>query len=69
LNSAEAVSKAQSSCSSHLILIFFFYTPVVVVSVTHLAETKNALIPVLLNVLHNIIPPSLNSIICALRNR
>ncbi|KAM5184665.1 olfactory receptor 56B1-like [Callospermophilus lateralis] len=69
LNSAEAVSKALSTCSSHLILIFFFYTAVVVVSVTHLAETKNALIPVLLNVLHNTIPPSLNPVVYALRNR
>uniref|UniRef100_A0A8D2B2R7 G-protein coupled receptors family 1 profile domain-containing protein n=1 Tax=Sciurus vulgaris TaxID=55149 RepID=A0A8D2B2R7_SCIVU len=69
LSSAEAVSKALSTCSSHLILIFFFYTAIVVVSVTHLAETKNALIPVLLNVLHNIIPPSLNPIVYALRNK
>uniref|UniRef100_I3N1Z8 Olfactory receptor 56B1-like n=1 Tax=Ictidomys tridecemlineatus TaxID=43179 RepID=I3N1Z8_ICTTR len=69
LNSAEAVSKALSTCSSHLILIFFFYTAVVVVSVTHLADTKNALIPVLLNVLHNTIPPSLNPVVYALRNR
>ncbi|VTJ91079.1 Hypothetical predicted protein, partial [Marmota monax] len=68
LNSAEAVSKALSTCSSHLILIFFFYTAVVVVSVTHLTETKNALIPVLLNVLHNTIPPSLNPVVYALRN-
>uniref|UniRef100_A0A8D2B9Z9 G-protein coupled receptors family 1 profile domain-containing protein n=1 Tax=Sciurus vulgaris TaxID=55149 RepID=A0A8D2B9Z9_SCIVU len=69
LSSAEAVSKALSTCSSHLILIFFFYTAIVVVSVTHLAETKNALIPVLLNVLHNIIPPSLNPLVYALRNK
>ncbi|KAG3285891.1 OR56B1 [Ictidomys tridecemlineatus] len=67
LNSAEAVSKALSTCSCHLILIFFFYKAVVVVLVTYLAETKNALIPVLLNVLHNIIPPSLNPMVYALR--
>uniref|UniRef100_A0A8C9NXB0 G-protein coupled receptors family 1 profile domain-containing protein n=1 Tax=Spermophilus dauricus TaxID=99837 RepID=A0A8C9NXB0_SPEDA len=69
LKSAEAVSKALSTCSSHLILIFFFYTAVVVVSVTHLEETKNALIPLLLIVLHNTIPPSLNHVIYALGNR
>lgn len=69
LSSAEAVSKALSTCSSHLILIFFFYTAIVVVSVTHLAETKNALIPVLLNVLHNTIPPFLNPIVYALRTK
>ncbi|XP_022348316.1 LOW QUALITY PROTEIN: olfactory receptor 56B1-like [Enhydra lutris kenyoni] len=53
LNSAEAASKALSTCSSHLILILFFYTAVVVVSVTHLAEPKAPLIPVLLNVLQH----------------
>uniref|UniRef100_A0ABI7YSR1 G-protein coupled receptors family 1 profile domain-containing protein n=1 Tax=Felis catus TaxID=9685 RepID=A0ABI7YSR1_FELCA len=69
LNSAEAASKALSTCSSHLILILFFYTVVVVISVTHLAETKVPLVPVLLNVLHNIIPPSLNPMVYALRTK
>jgi olfactory receptor len=67
LNSAEAASKALSTCTSHLILILFFYTIVVVISVTHLAEIKATFIPVLLNVLHNIIPPSLNPMVYALR--
>lgn len=69
LNSAEAASKALSTCSSHLILILFFYTVVVVVSITHLRETKASLIPVLLNVLHNVIPPSLNPMVYALRTK
>ncbi|XP_004621253.2 olfactory receptor 56B1-like [Sorex araneus] len=69
LNSAEAASKALSTCSSHLILILFFYTVVVVISITHLAETKTTLIPVLLNVLHNVIPPSLNPMVYALRTK
>lgn len=69
LNSAEAVSKALNTCSSHLILILFFYTVVVVISITHLAETKANFIPVLLNVMHNIIPPSLNPMVYALRTR
>ncbi|XP_032708604.1 olfactory receptor 56B1-like [Lontra canadensis] len=69
LNSAEAASKALSTCSSHLILILFFYTIVVVISVTHLAESRAPLIPVLLNVLHSIIPPSLNPIVYALRTK
>lgn len=69
LNSAEAASKALSTCSSHLILILFFYTVVVVVSITHLRETKATLIPVLLNVLHNVIPPSLNPMVYALRTK
>ncbi|XP_006870264.1 PREDICTED: olfactory receptor 688-like [Chrysochloris asiatica] len=69
LNSAEATSKALSTCSSHLILILFFYTAIVVVSVTHLAGRKIPLIPVLLNVLHNVIPPALNPMVYALRTQ
>ncbi|XP_007954488.1 olfactory receptor 56B1-like [Orycteropus afer afer] len=69
LNSKKASAKALSTCSSHLILILFFYTAIVVVSVTHLAERKVPLIPVLLNVLHNIIPPALNPMVYAFRTQ
>nr|XP_021520147.1 olfactory receptor 688 [Meriones unguiculatus] len=69
LNSTEAISKALSTCSSHLILILFYYTALIVVSVTHLARRKVPLIPVLLNMLHIIIPPSLNPMIYALRTQ
>ncbi|XP_077615642.1 olfactory receptor 56B4-like [Crocuta crocuta] len=67
LNSPEAMSKALGTCSSHLILILFFYTGIIVLSVTHFAEKKIPLIPVLLNVLHNVIPPALNPMVYALR--
>ncbi|XP_001365792.3 olfactory receptor 56B1-like [Monodelphis domestica] len=69
LNSAEAASKALSTCSSHLILILFFYTVIVVLCVTHLAGRKFPLIPVLFNVLHNIIPPALNPLVYAFRTQ
>ncbi|KAL6073398.1 hypothetical protein STEG23_013729 [Scotinomys teguina] len=69
LNSTEAISKALSTCSSHIILILFYYTAIVLVSVTHLAERKVPLIPVLLNVLHIVIPPSLNPMVYALRTQ
>ncbi|KAM9220630.1 LOW QUALITY PROTEIN: olfactory receptor 56B1-like [Dugong dugon] len=69
LNSAEAASKALSTYSSHLVLILFFYTVVVVISVTHLTENKATLIPVPLTVLHNIIPPALNPMVYALRTK
>ncbi|XP_036601543.1 olfactory receptor 688 [Trichosurus vulpecula] len=69
LNSTEAISKALSTCSSHLILILFFYTAIIVVSVTHLAGRKFPLIPVLLNVLHNVIPPALNPMVYAFRTQ
>uniref|UniRef100_F7E344 G-protein coupled receptors family 1 profile domain-containing protein n=1 Tax=Ornithorhynchus anatinus TaxID=9258 RepID=F7E344_ORNAN len=57
LHSAEAASKALSTCSSHIILILFFYTAIIVLSITHIAKKKVPLIPVLLNVLHNVILP------------
>nr|XP_004650779.2 putative olfactory receptor 56B2 [Jaculus jaculus] len=69
LNSSEAASKALSTCTSHLILILFFYTVIVVLSVTHSAGMKIPLIPVLLNVLHNVIPPALNPMVYALKNK
>ena len=69
LNSAEAASKALSTCTSHLILILFFYTVIVVISITHSATMTLPLIPVLLNVLHNVIPPALNPIVYAFKNK
>ncbi|XP_038619518.1 putative olfactory receptor 56B2 [Tachyglossus aculeatus] len=69
LHSAKAASKALSTCSSHIILILFFYTAILVLSITHSAKGKVPLIPVLLNVLHNVIPPALNPIVYALRTQ
>ncbi|XP_053415888.1 putative olfactory receptor 56B2 [Nycticebus coucang] len=69
LNSVEAASKALSTCTSHLILILFFYTVIIVISITHSAGMTVPLIPVLLNVLHNVIPPALNPMVYALKNK
>nr|XP_020008424.1 putative olfactory receptor 56B2 [Castor canadensis] len=69
LNSIEAASKALSTCTSHLTLILFFYTIIIVMSITHSAGMKIPLIPVLLNVLHNVIPPALNPLVYALKNK
>ncbi|XP_077901050.1 olfactory receptor 56B2 [Ictidomys tridecemlineatus] len=69
LNSKEAASKALNTCTSHLILILFFYTVIVVISITHSGGIKLPLIPVLLNVLHNVIPPALNPMVYALKNK
>ncbi|XP_017362638.1 putative olfactory receptor 56B2 [Cebus imitator] len=69
LNSTEAASKALSTCTSHLILILFFYTAVIVISITRSAGMRVPLIPVLLNVLHNVIPSSLNPIVYSLKNK
>ncbi|XP_004590156.2 putative olfactory receptor 56B2 [Ochotona princeps] len=69
LKSVEAASKAMSTCTSHLILIFFFYTVIIVISITHAGGMKFPLVPVLLNVLHNVIPPALNPMVYALKNK
>ncbi|XP_037695590.1 putative olfactory receptor 56B2 [Choloepus didactylus] len=69
LNSAEAASKALSTCTFHLILILFFYTVVIVISITHSKIKTVPLFPVLLNVLHNVIPPALNPMVYALKNK
>nr|XP_027798595.1 putative olfactory receptor 56B2 [Marmota flaviventris] len=69
LNCKEAASKALNTCTSHLILILFFYTVIVVISITHSAGMELSLIPVLLNVLHNVIPPALNPMVYALKNK
>ncbi|XP_058402266.1 putative olfactory receptor 56B2 [Diceros bicornis minor] len=69
LNSAEAASKALSTCTSHLILILFFYSVIIVISITHSAAMTVPLIPVLLNVLHNVIPPAFNPMVYALKNK
>ncbi|XP_046324132.1 putative olfactory receptor 56B2 [Marmota monax] len=69
LNSKESASKALSTCTSHLFLILFFYTVIVVISITHSAGMELPLIPVLLNVLHNVIPPALNPMVYALKNK
>jgi olfactory receptor len=65
----EAASKTLSTCTSHLILIIFFYTIIIVISITHIVGMKIPLIPVLLNVLHNVIPPALNPVVYALKNK
>jgi olfactory receptor len=69
LNSIEAASKALSTCTSHFILILFFYTVIIVMSITHSAGMKIPPIPVLLNVLHNVIPLALNPMVYALKNK
>ena len=69
LNSAEAASKALSTHTSHLILILFFYTILIVLSVTHGATKTVSLIPLLLSVLENVIPPALNPMVYALKNK
>ncbi|XP_078515230.1 olfactory receptor 56A4-like [Lissotriton helveticus] len=63
-----AAAKAFSTCSSHLILISFFYTIISVLIFTNLLEKVIPPdVPILLNVLHNVLPPALNPIFYGLR--
>nr|XP_033804385.1 olfactory receptor 56A4-like [Geotrypetes seraphini] len=65
-----AAMKALSTCSSHLILILFFYTILVVLAITHKSRKKiPSDIPILLNVLHLLVPPSLNPIVYGVRTK
>ncbi|KAM6158786.1 olfactory receptor 56A1-like [Rhynchocyon petersi] len=64
LQSGGAATKALSTCGSHLILILFFYTLLLVFIFTNKAGKKvPSEVPILLNVLHHLIPPALNPIV------
>ncbi|XP_064145558.1 olfactory receptor 56A4-like [Loxodonta africana] len=64
LNSGGAASKALSTCGSHLIFILFFYTLLLVFIFTNKAGKEvPSEVPILLNVLHHLIPPALNPIV------
>ncbi|XP_078515221.1 olfactory receptor 56A4-like [Lissotriton helveticus] len=65
-----AATKALSTCSSHLILISFFYTMLLVLIFTNkLGKVIISDVPILLNVLHFIIPPALNPLVYGLRTK
>ena len=64
LKAQGAVAKALSTCGSHFILILFFSTVLLVFVFTLVVEKKmSSDVPVLLNILHHIIPPALNPIV------
>ncbi|XP_073071819.1 olfactory receptor 56A3-like [Manis javanica] len=70
LKAEGAVAKALSTCGSHFILILFFSTILLVFVLTHVAKKKvSAEVPVLLNVLHHVIPAALNPIVYGVRTQ
>ncbi|XP_004863552.1 olfactory receptor 56A3 [Heterocephalus glaber] len=70
LKAEGAVAKALSTCSSHFILILFFSTILLVFVLTHVAKRKiSPDVPVLLNVLHHVIPAALNPIVYGVRTQ
>jgi olfactory receptor len=70
LKAEGAVAKALSTCGSHFILILFFSTILLVFVLTHVAKrTVSPDVPVLLNVLHHVIPAALNPIVYGVRTQ
>ncbi|ELK09368.1 Olfactory receptor 56A3 [Pteropus alecto] len=70
LKAVGAMTKALSTCGSHFILILFFSTILLVFVLTHVAKKKvSPDVPVLLNVLHHIIPAALNPIVYGVRTQ
>ncbi|KAM8923657.1 olfactory receptor 56A3 [Lycaon pictus] len=70
LKAEGAMAKALSTCGSHFILILFFSTILLVFVLTHVAKKKvSPDVPVLLNVLHHVIPAALNPIVYGVRTQ
>nr|XP_003465384.1 olfactory receptor 56A3-like [Cavia porcellus] len=70
LKAEGAVAKALSTCGSHFILILFFSTILLVFVLTHVAKKKiSPDVPVMLNVLHHVIPAALNPIVYGVRTQ
>ena len=70
LKAKGAAAKALSTCGSHFILILFFSTILLVLVFTHIAKKKvSPDIPILLNVLHHVIPAALNPIVYGIRTQ
>uniref|UniRef100_A0A8C5ZL31 G-protein coupled receptors family 1 profile domain-containing protein n=1 Tax=Marmota marmota marmota TaxID=9994 RepID=A0A8C5ZL31_MARMA len=70
LQSGGTTTKALSTCGSHLILILFFCTLLLVFIFTNKAGKKiPSEVPILLNVLHHLIPPALNPIVYGVRTQ
>ncbi|KAM9220647.1 olfactory receptor 56A4 [Dugong dugon] len=65
-----AVAKALSTCGSHVILILFFSTVLLVLVITNLSRKRIPPdLPILLNILYHLIPPALNPIVYGVRTK
>ncbi|KAM9034069.1 olfactory receptor 56A3-like [Sarcophilus harrisii] len=70
LKAKGAAAKALSTCGSHFILILFFSTILLVFVLTHVAKKiVSPDVPILLNVLHHVIPAALNPIVYGVRTQ
>ncbi|XP_004605163.1 olfactory receptor 958-like [Sorex araneus] len=66
ISSAEGRRRAFSTCSAHLISILLFYGPVMLI---YLRPTSSPWLDSVVQVLNNIVTPSLNPLIYTLRNK
>ncbi|XP_069059430.1 olfactory receptor 56A1-like [Pleurodeles waltl] len=70
LQSEGAASKAFSTCTSHFILIMFFYSTLMVLAITNKSEEHvSPDFAILLNVLHLIVPSALNPLVYGVRTK
>ncbi|XP_006885700.1 PREDICTED: olfactory receptor 56A4-like [Elephantulus edwardii] len=70
LKAEGAAAKALGTCGSHFILILFFSTILLVLVITNLARKRIPPdVPILLNILHHLIPPALNPIVYGVRTK
>ncbi|XP_048216604.1 olfactory receptor 56A4-like [Perognathus longimembris pacificus] len=70
LKAEGVVAKALSTCGSHFILILFFSTVLLVLVITNLARERIPPdVPILLNILHHLVPPALNPIVYGVRTK
>uniref|UniRef100_A0A8C5Z3V0 G-protein coupled receptors family 1 profile domain-containing protein n=1 Tax=Marmota marmota marmota TaxID=9994 RepID=A0A8C5Z3V0_MARMA len=61
---------ALCTCGPHFILILFFSTVLLVLVITNLARERiPSDVPILLNILHHLIPPALNPIVYGVRTK
>ncbi|XP_078515224.1 olfactory receptor 56A5-like [Lissotriton helveticus] len=65
-----AAAKAFGTCTPHLILISFFYTILLVwIFTTKMEELISPDAPILLNVLHLLVPPAMNPIVYSVKTK
>ncbi|XP_027703184.1 olfactory receptor 56A4-like [Vombatus ursinus] len=65
-----AAAKALSTCGSHFILILFFSTILLVLIITNVARKRIPPdVPILLNILHHLIPPAMNPIVYGIKTK
>ncbi|XP_027692529.1 olfactory receptor 56A3-like [Vombatus ursinus] len=70
LKAKGAAAKALSTCGSHFNLILFFSTILLLFIFTDMAKKKASHdVPVLLNILHHVIPAALNPIVYGVRTK